>query len=546
MMASNPAYWAEQSRIRLQKGFFEFAQHKYLFEPMSTGILRKLVWMKATQGGVTETTILRCLHGMIYGKYPRGVLYLFPTANDIGAFSQSRFGPLIAENPRSIGQHITNTNSTFLKRVGRSNLFLRGGTLPKTLDFNHREAAALRGISVDCVVFDEMDLMDAEAIGKARERMGASDVGEEVFISNPTIPGYGIAEQFELSDQRYWFRKCECRFHFCAVLEFPGCVKYAKDGAGYVGCPKCGRKTLPNPGEWVPQKPDNSEKAHGYQWSQLDSYERDPGELLEWYTDPPEGNLGNIVNLKLGLPYVAAEDRLTQAEVLACCGDTGQLASHIGPCAMGIDCQKPKRIVIGARTGSENYAIFRVTPHADSSWDRVYDLVRKFNIKSTVIDIRPYEDAARQCQRKLRRMGVSTYLCEYSDSTPLGWQFNSRTGIAKVNRTEILDLSHRTVTTPGLLVLPRRCPEILEFARQMCNTAKVYDTRAGIYRYRKLDADDYRHAFNYFLLAASAGRVGIASMPYRQARLTCATDSARDAYIRPDMARAGRLSHAIG
>jgi hypothetical protein len=545
MLAANPAYWAEHSPIKLQKGYWSFDKRRYLLEPMSS-TARKKAYMKATQGGFTELEVNSSMHGMIHGRYPRGVLYLFPTANDIGAFSQSRFGPLIDANPRTIGRFVKSTNSTHLKQVGDAFLYLRGGTLPKTLDFNAREAAALRGIAVDKVVYDEEDIMDPECVMKARQRMGDSTIKEEVHISNPTIPGYGIDKHFQESDQRYWFRQCDCGYHFSAVLEFPGCVKYRKDGTGYVACPKCGRETFADSGSWVPQNKEASDRLHGYQWSQLDSYQNDPGEILEEYTDPPEGNLGDVVRLRIGLPYVAAEDRLTQAEVLACCSDTGQLSSHAGPCAMGIDCQKPKRIVIGARTGRESYSIFRVLGHADSSWDKVYDLVRKFNIKSTVIDIRPYEDAARQCQRKLRRMGVSTYLCEYSDSTPLGWQFNNRTGIAKVNRTEILDLSHRTVTTPGQLVLPRRCPEILEFAKQMCNTAKVYDARAGIYRYRKLAADDYRHALNYFLLAASSGRVGMASMAYRQARQTHATDSSRDGYVRPDMQRAGRLSHAIG
>jgi hypothetical protein len=54
------------------------------------------------------------------------------------------------------------------------------------------------------------------------------------------------------------------------------------------------------------------------------------------------------------------------------------------------------------------------------------------------------------------------------------------------------------------LILPRNCPEIKEFAIQVCNPAKVLEvnkkTKQTLYRYRGTD-DHYRHALNYFLLA---------------------------------------------
>ena len=134
---SDPAFWASYHKIRLQKGHWSFDKRKYLVEPM-TSAARKQCFMKGKQGGFTEMEVNRDIHGMIYGRYPGGVLYLFPTAKDVGDFSQSRFGPLIEANPKTIGAFISKTNSTFLKRVGNANLFLRGGTLAKSLDFNAR------------------------------------------------------------------------------------------------------------------------------------------------------------------------------------------------------------------------------------------------------------------------------------------------------------------------------------------------------------------------------------------------------------------------
>lgn len=512
------AYWACLNKIRLQKGIWSFDKRQYLLEPMQTDCRRRC-YMKATQGGFTELEVIKNLHGMIFRRYPRGVLYLFPTTDDVREFSKARFGPLIDANPTSIGSYVRNTDTASLKKVHDAFLYLRGAVLSQRLEIDARESAKLRSISVDKCDFDELDLMDPDVIEKAKGRMGDSEVKEEAYISNPTLPDFGIAAVFANSDQRHWFRKCECGEFTCAELEFPGCVKYRPDGSGYIACKKCGREVSPDPGEWVPQNRDKSDYMHGYRWSQLTSYQNDPGEILADYMDPPDGNLADVVRLRLGLPYVAAEDRLTVAEVLGCCGDYPQLNSHPGPCAMGIDCQKPKRIIIGIRSGPNRFKILRVA--GLSEWNDITDMAYRFNVKSAVVDIRPYEDSARTWQKAMR---FKVFLCEYSESTALGSMYNDNTGIVKVNRTEIMDTTHRLVTTQGLLTIPRNCPQIKQFATQVCATAKVLETnkrtRTSVYRYRKLGPDDYRHGLNYFYLAASSGRIGIASDRGRKKRQT--------------------------
>lgn len=521
------AYWAILNRIRLQKGVFEFDKRAYLKEPMSAQ-RRRMCFIKATQGGFTEIEVNKTLHGLIYGRYSRGVLYLFPTTDDVGEFSKARFGPLIAANPSAIGRYVRDTDTTSLKKVGNSFLYLRGGTLSKHLEFDTRESTKLRAISVDKCVFDELDLMDADVRQKALGRMGDSDVKDEVYISNPTLPDVGIAKIFESSDKRHWFRKCGCGEYTCAELEFPGCVKIRNDGTGYIACKKCGRELSNYPGEWVPQDREKSDYMWGYRWSQLTSCQNDPAEILEQYTNPPDGNLADIVRLRLGLPYVAAEDRLTVSEVLACCTNNLPFNSHQGPCAMGIDVGKLKYVIIGARTGRDQYTIFRTARLSD--WKDIGQMANRFNVKSAVVDIRPYEDSARDFQKSQK---YRTYLCQYMETTPLGTIYSDKTGIVKVNRTEICDASHRLVVTDGMLRIPRLCPEIKEFAIQVCAIAKVLEvnkrTKQSIYRYRKLESHDdhWRHALNYFLLAASGGKLAVVGDRYKKRQTHAKSNFAR-------------------
>ena len=509
---ANAGYWAVLNEIKLQTGVFSFKDHEYQIEPMCFTGRRKCV-MKGTQGGFTEDEVLDSLHGMRYRLLPQGVLYLFPTTDDVGEFSKSRFNPLIAANHEAIGKYVKTagkgTDTASLKKIHNAFLYLRGARLSQKIsDVN--ESSKLKSIPVDRVVFDEVDHMDEDVIAKALGRMGHSRIKQERYLSNPLIPGEGIDKIFSTSDQRHWFRECGCGEWTCAELSFPDCVKIRPDGTGYIGCNKCGEEVPIWAGEgsaeWVPSVPANSDFMHGYRWSQLTSVFNDPAEILEAFTNPPEGNLADVYRLRLGLPFIGAEDRLTEAQIYNCCENQIQSHSHSGPCAMGVDVGKIKHIVIGVRSGDDQYAIVKVAQL--SSWGDIHDIARRFNVKSDVVDIRPYEDSARKYQSESRH---KTFLCEYKENTPQGTVYNDRTGIVSVNRTEIFDTSHRLVTTPGMLTIPRYCPEIKEFARQMCGAYKVLETNkksgTSIYRYKGAN-DHYRNAMNYFLLAAKGHRIG--------------------------------------
>ena len=70
--------------------------------------------------------------------------------------------------------------------------------------------------------------------------------------------------------------------------------------------------------------------------------------------------------------------------------------------------------------------------------------------------------------------------------------------------------------TDGAIKLPCQCPEIDEFARQVCNCAKFEekDKRKGtiVFRYKPTGdrQDHFRNALNYFVLAASGHRLAVA------------------------------------
>ena len=549
-MIDDPALWAVDNKIKLQSGVFDFHNREYQLEPLTPisrldsegkkilSAPRRTCYMKATQLGFTEMEVLRSLHGLINRRYPRGIGYYFPTNDDVLEFGKSRFNPLIQANKNAIGKYVKaagkkSTDTASLKKIGDAFLWLRGARMPRKID-EQAVSTKTSSIPLDRFVFDELDLMadvDSEfkVIGKARGRFGDSLYKEECFISNPTTPGFGIDTMFELSDKRHWYRWCShCNKHTtCAEIYFledpERCVRTGDNGRGYIACRVCERELKPFPGEWVPTQRENSEYMYGYQLSQLTSTRNDPAEILKEYRNPPEDNLSEIVRLRLGWPHISASDKLRKEDVLDCCDvNKFPLNSHPGPCAMGLDCMKTKNIIIGARTGTDKYEIYYtgvIAGQGMESWDEIRDLCSRFHVKSGVIDIRPYEDMARHFQKTAPR-GMKTWLCEYKETTPLGTIYNPNTGIVAVARTEIMDTSHRVITS-GKLTLPRRSAKMLEFARQLCSPFKVIErnkkTNQEVFRYRKTNVPDhFRHSLNYFLLAASGGKVATVNTQRRK------------------------------
>lgn len=520
LMQVDPGRWAEKCPIRLQAGPFTFNKYEYQREPMSS-TSRRICYMKAAQTfGATIMEVLKDLHGMIMRKYLLGVAHIFPTNDEVREFSMSNFKPLIANNKSFIGKYVqdqrSKTDTTSLKKVREAFLYLRGARLSQKIgESTESTSSKAAGFSVDKCVFDEVDFMDPEAIEKFKGRMNKSPYREEVYLGNPSHEEFGIDLIFQQSDQRYWFRKCGCGHWTCAEESFPQCIKIRDDGTGYIGCDKCG-KELPmwngtGSAEWVPKFPEKSNYMHGYMASKLINPDIDPAEVLDDYTNPPFGNLADVYRLSLGRAYSNKDEKLRKSDVLLNCGNDAPAIRHKGPCAMGVDVGKVKHVVIGTKTSKDTYEVVRACKV--QSFQDVYDLAKKYNVKSDVVDIGPYYDLARQYQINSKH---KTFLCDYKDGQATPEMFNDNTGVVKVDRTEIFDKSHR-ILSQGKIRLPRQCPEVEEFARQCCNCAKFEekDKRKGtiVFRYRPTGdrQEHFRSALNFFLLAAGGHRVSIVS-----------------------------------
>ncbi|MFX0201137.1 MAG: phage terminase large subunit family protein, partial [Candidatus Hodarchaeota archaeon] len=433
---------------------FTFERHEYLRVPYQDNH-PFIVEMKAAQMGLTSKAMLKVAYGARYLGY-RGILYLFPSRSDVTDFSKGRIDPLIQENPETIGCWLRDTDSANIKRIWNAFLYLRG----------MKSRVGLKSVPVDLVIFDELDEAPPNAVDMAMERMSHSEFREVLKLSNPTLPDYGIDRAFQETDQRYWLLKCErCNEYTCLEDAFPDCLLEV-GGRVIRACSKCNAELNPAIGEWVAKNPAIIDKR-GYHYSQLFSQFVDPGEILHAFRTT--SNLVDLYNLKIGVAYVEAENRLSVQEVLALCGNDGIASQDAGPCFMGVDQGKALHVVIGRKHLKKAGKVIHLGVYRD--WEELDRLMKNFNVIRCVVDALPETRNARAFAGRHQGKVFLNYYSQYQKGK---YAWNERDLTVTCNRTESLDASHGEIMNDQI-ILPRECVIVREFAQHLHNIAKKID-----------------------------------------------------------------------
>jgi hypothetical protein len=473
------------TRVRLDGRPFTYDRHEYLIEPYQDSHPHQ-VEMKAAQLGLTTRAMLKALYGARYRGF-KGILYLFPSKSDVTDFSKGRIAPLIDDNPDIIGKWMRDTDSANIKQVWNAFLYLRG----------MKSRVGLKSVPADFIVFDELDEAPQLAVDMAMERMGHSEFKEVLKLSNPTLPDYGIDLAFQQTDQRYWLLRCtKCGEYTCLEDTFPECLIEVGDHV-IRACGKCHAELNPSVGQWVAKRPEITDKR-GYHYSQLFSHFVNPAAILHQYRTTK--NLADFYNLKIGVPYVEAENRLSVQEVLALRGNEGMASSDRGPSYMGVDQGKDLHVVIGKKYPQKGGKIVHLGIYQD--WPELDRLMNNFNIARCVVDALP---ETRNARAFAKRFAGRVFLNYYNEHQKGHYAWNEKELTVSCNRTESLDASHREITEHSI-ALPKECEITREFARHMHNVAKKLEendeTGSKRYVYVRLGGPDhFRHAFNYETMA---------------------------------------------
>lgn len=498
LMIKDPLVWAHTKRLKTKSGLsYNLKSHNYQIDLLQT---KKRITniKKGSQIGVTLVVVqIDAVHGLIYKRYPQGVMVMMPSEKHVERFSKLRFTPMFEENQwmkkyllvNNVNEKIINGGSLIF--VGARAIHVGGSSV--------KDSPALRTFECDKVIRDEIDLHDMDMVEQSKQRLNYSVIRQEANIGTPTFPDYGIDALYEGSDQRRWQIKCNvCGKHTCIEDSFPDCV-ILKDGEWIRACIHCQNEIFPIDGEWVAQFPDRDEA--GFWISGFLSPRADVAGYMKRYHTSEGNKLCEFMRSIMGTASIEAENQLSETTILSrCTKDPNQMVS-VGETVMGVDMGKKIHVEIGIRTSREAYDLLNISQV--DNLNELHDLALKMNVRLGVIDSGPFDHGVREFQKT---EPYTIYLCQYSEQMPGKPKFDSKTGLVKVNRNEWMDKVHTTYTENRIRI-PRPSVAINEYARQMTRTAKSIitnpDTGLSKPRWIKLGDDHHYHGTLYFLLAAS-------------------------------------------
>jgi hypothetical protein len=530
---NNPPYlpllpWAVIHRRELGPGkLFDLRSHPFLIDIYQETAPRAVIY-KCSQVGASEYLITYSLHAA--DQRQATVLYIFPTDTHVSDFSSARFGPAIESSPYLDSIIIESGSSApggaagksrgadrvTLKRVRDRFLYLRGGQVSKS-----GLAPQLKSIDADVIILDELDEMDPRAPIIARKRLGHSSIAEERAVSTPTYPGRGIHAEWLETDQREWHIKCESCNEWQPltianiVAEFdqlgrPVAWHGGPDDA-WCACRKCHQKLNHLAlGLWVPTYPGR--EVVGYHLSRLFSPLANLLKIVQALQTTDETKRREAYNQDLGEPYTPRGGQLTDTILDDCRRDYAHAPVVNESTVMGVDVGKVLHGVIrsplppGEGTGVREQ---RWAGEIDS-FDELGRLMRRFNVKTLVVDALPETTKAREFQAAWPK-GV-VWLAYYVNqkigtkhADPLQWDADN--GVVNLDRTRALDLTFSRFYPPQTNTLPANARDIKDYYAHLKAPVRILETDPSgqpIAKYIESAPDHLAHAENYCMVAASA------------------------------------------
>lgn len=411
----NPLAFIHNHNILNENGSpIEFHDHLFLIQPYADMTPEQVV-MKPSQIGWSVCGINKALWLAKYMK--ANVIYTLPSKSVVKDFVQPKVEPII-QNNKVYRDAVGQTNSTALKAIGDRFVYFRG---------SWEESAAI-SISAHVLINDEVDRSNQKVLETYQTRL--DDARRErpdlCFVwqwSNPSIPGYGVDEKWQLSDQKHWFVKCpKCQYEW--YLKYPDNIDFKNEI--YI-CAKCKvpmSDEIRRRGRWVVKNANS--KISGYWISQLMIPWIPASEIIK----KSKWEKSIFYNFCLGLPYVSSDQSVSRQTITRCIAPN---VNDLTGVVMGVDNGVTKTVVIG-----NVYGIFKV--YETESWEEVEEDFVKYNA-SMVIDANPYPVVPKKLSEKYPgRVFIHYFVQDQKSMEVIKWGKGEKDNIVESDRTKMIDM----------------------------------------------------------------------------------------------------------
>lgn len=519
--------WTRKKRPLLIPGReFDIEGHKYLVDLYNCQE-KEIVVKKSGQAGVSEWLISYAIHAC--DQRMANVLYIFPTEGTVSDFSTARLGPAVEASEYLTQIIVTGSGSggskgsdrIGLKRFRDRFMYLRGSLVEPD-----GSAPKLKSVDAEVLILDEVDELDQRCPPIARKRLGhaRASLGNVLWVSTPTFPGYGIDAEFTDSDQRNWMIPCPHCGHRQpltidqVVLEWdeigrPLIWNGQADNRVWIGCENCGKELdrLAD-GEWVAKYPNN-ERA-GFHISKLFSPHNRLIDTVKNLDTADETKRREAFNQDLGETYTPRGGNLTAEIIDACRRDYGHGPDRFHTCCMGIDVGAVLHVVVRTMPNFLNKETKQVYA-GEATWESIHNLVTIYNPRTIVIDANPEASKAREFQEKYQynRVWVAYY-----PNQPLGTKHIEMLDWDVVQRKVVLDRTRIMDTMfagfyGGKSTLPAHARNIRDYYKQMRANIRVMKevghTGIEVATYIDNNVPDHYGMAEVYCLAAQLCKIGM-------------------------------------
>lgn len=425
-------------------------QHEILIDQSPEQAIRK-----ASQVGCSTIEIFK----VFWQSEHRCVntIYVLPNDKLVTKFVRSKVNPIMRFN------HIPtlDADSVEMKSIGTGDrmsfVFFQGS-------WTDREAIS---VDADILIFDEEDFCKPNVLGDYESRVNASDLAWKHHLSTPTFPNQAIDYQWERSDQKHWFVKCENCGHEW-YMDWPDNVCYERQ---VYQCAKCHAELSRNArrgGRWV-AKWENM-PVSGFWVNQQFCAWIDAADLIE-----KEKRLGkqHLYNYCLGKPYAGTDISISEGLI------THALRSgepdKKTPVCVGVDVggTTQHHVTIGPPAGvTEILSISWDETDGSEGFDRISNIIRHYDtrgLETVVIDGNPKNEKSRKLAEE---WPYKVYLSFFSDAdrkvTPYDFDDEKQNVINDRHQTISLAVEDLRAGRLGLY-LDSLEPEFSKFKRHWSN-----------------------------------------------------------------------------
>lgn len=474
--------------------------------------------MKSTQSGFSETLIIDAIGDAETG---RSVFYVLPTDILKNRFVDNRWEKSVSytryyrELMKYSAQKFDNkaVDNKSLKDIGDGVVAFVGSNTP----------SVFTEFPADTLIIDEKDRCHQEYILMGVERLSHSSFGaKEISVSQPTIEGFGIHEDFNMSDQKWWVIQCpHCNNWFIpdffshvlrqdniddyVILDKEWSWEKIATGDIRMVCDKCNKPISKNEayGEWIAKYPSRYWICSGYQasklFSSLDSISKLVLKLQGCIGNPSK--MARLYNADLGLPYNAEGSKITRSLLdrtkaeytLDIFNGNAKELNQDSICFMGVDVGAKLNVVIRQYVSLTNKLRLIYAGEVDN-YEDIERLYNRFYIKFGIIDAMPENRLSKKIVASLSNM----FMCYYENNKKDG--IDGYNKIISVERTAHLDavLEYFTLQTNEI---PRNAHEIPSYYEQLMASTRIYYEDKEKYSWEHTEPDHYFHAEGYCLLA---------------------------------------------